>query len=72
MIAAACLVLGAAPAHAYIDPGAGSIILQGVVGAIAGGLFVLRAYWSKAKAFFAGGRAADREAPPRSPEESGA
>ncbi len=37
-------------AHAYLDPGTGSILLQGVIGAIAGGLFIARMYWAKFKA----------------------
>jgi hypothetical protein len=40
------------PAFAYLDPGTGSIIVQGIIGAIAGGLVVGRMYWHKFKAFF--------------------
>jgi hypothetical protein len=40
-------------AFAYLDPGTGSIIVQGVIGAIAGGLVVARMYWAKLKGFFA-------------------
>lgn len=36
-------------AHAYLDPGTGSILLQGLIGGIAGALFVLRVYWGKLK-----------------------
>lgn len=42
-------------AHAYIDPGAGSMLLQAAVGAVAGGMFVLRTYWARVTAFFDGG-----------------
>jgi hypothetical protein len=35
------------PAFAYIDPGTGSMMLQGVIGAVAGALVVGRLYWSK-------------------------
>lgn len=42
----------AAPAHAYLDPGTGAMLLQGLLGGIAGALVVLRLYWSKVKAFF--------------------
>lgn len=38
--------------HAYLDPGAGSIILQAIIAAVAGGFIVLRAYWSKVKQLF--------------------
>ena len=45
-----------APAYAYIDPGTGSIILQGLIGGVAGGMYVLRTYWAKVTAFFSGAR----------------
>jgi hypothetical protein len=42
----------AAPAHAYLDPATGSIILQAVIGAIAGATLFLRTSLYKVKAFF--------------------
>ena len=39
-------------AHAYLDPGAGSIILQGLIAAVAAGLVVIKTYWYKIKTFF--------------------
>lgn len=42
---------GAGPAQAYLDPGTGSIILQAIIGAIAGGLVALRVYWDRIKSF---------------------
>ena len=39
-------------ASAYLDPGPGSIIVQGIIGAIAGGLVLARMYWHRFKAFF--------------------
>lgn len=36
-----------APAHAYLDPGTGSILLQGLIGAVAGALVVIRLYWAR-------------------------
>jgi hypothetical protein len=39
-------------AHAYIDPGLGSIILQGIIGAIAAVSFTVKIYWQKIKSFF--------------------
>ncbi len=43
------LVLWAIPtaAHAYIDPGAGSLILQVLLGGVAGGLLLLKTYWRR-------------------------
>jgi len=36
-------------AYAYLDPGTGSMLLQGFIAAVAGGLLVMRAYWGKWK-----------------------
>lgn len=46
-----CLVVATGPAHAYLDPGTGSILLQGLIAAVAGGLVAARLYWSKVKSF---------------------
>lgn len=43
---------GIKPAHAYLDPGTGSLILQVLLGGIAGALVVGRLYWQKVKALF--------------------
>ena len=51
-----CLCAGlcyAAPAFAYLDPGTGSIILQGLIAGIAGALVVGKLYWERIKQFFA-------------------
>ena len=37
------------PAHAYLDPGTGSIVLQVILGGIAGVLVAGKLYWSKLK-----------------------
>ena len=44
------------PAHAYLDPGTGSMLLQGLLAGIAGAAVVLRLYWAKLKALFSGQR----------------
>jgi len=36
-------------AHAYLDPGTGSIILQGVIATVATGLFVMKSYLYRLK-----------------------
>lgn len=43
------LALGLIPnnAFAYLDPGSGSMIFQGIVAAFFGGLFVIKTYWHK-------------------------
>ena len=40
------------PAYGYIDPGTGSLIIQGVIGAIAAVGVTLKLYWHKLKLFF--------------------
>jgi hypothetical protein len=39
-------------AHAYIDPSAGSVLLQLLLGGLAGVLVALRLYWNRLSAFF--------------------
>jgi hypothetical protein len=43
------LILASAttPAFAYLDPGAGSMLLQGILAAVAGSLFALKQYWRR-------------------------
>ena len=43
----------ASPSHAYLDPGTGSIILQGLLAGIAVGIGLVRHYWQQCKLFFA-------------------
>ncbi len=51
-----CMAVGlsllfTAPAFAYLDPGTGSLILQGLIGGIAAGLAVISIYYQKIKLF---------------------
>lgn len=39
-------------AYAYLDPGTGSLIIQSTIATITGGLFIIKTYWHKIKAFF--------------------
>lgn len=39
-------------AHAYLDPGTGSLIIQTIIAGIAAGLFALSNFWDKFKSFF--------------------
>ena len=36
-------------AQAYIDPGTGSLIIQSLIAALVGGLFLIKTYWNKLK-----------------------
>ncbi len=38
--------------QAYIDLGAGSLIIQLLIAGLVGGLFLVKIYWKKVKAFF--------------------
>ncbi len=60
------LITAMAPAHAYIDPGTGSMLLQLLLGGVAGALVILKLYWSRFRAWFDRGRArpADAQGPP--------
>jgi hypothetical protein len=39
-------------AYAYLDPGTGSFFLQVLIAALLGGLFAIKIFWNKIKAFF--------------------
>lgn len=62
LLAALALVLISTDnAHAYLDPGLGSMLLQGLVAGVAAGSIVLGRYWQRIKAFFSS--SAPRERP---------
>jgi len=54
LLAAALVVVP--DAHAYIDPGTGSVLIQGLIAVVVGGLFYLRTAWGRIKAFLFGRR----------------
>jgi hypothetical protein len=41
------LLLAATPAYAYLDPGSGSMVVQLLLGGVAGAAVLLRMYWSR-------------------------
>jgi hypothetical protein len=47
----AATLLEAGPARAYLDPGTGSMMLQALLGGIAGAMVVGRLYWHRLRAF---------------------
>ena len=52
-LAAACgLVTLSTPAHAYIDPGTGGMLLQLLLGGAAGALVIGKLYWLRIKEGF--------------------
>lgn len=42
----------ARPALAYLDPGTGAMVLQLLLGGVAGVIMVVKLYWAKIKGFF--------------------
>ena len=39
-------------AHAYVDPGAGSVLIQLLLGGVAGIAIIFKLYWQRMKDFF--------------------
>ncbi len=48
-----CALLYGADAVAYLDPATGSMIIQGIIGAVAGAVVVLKLYWYQFKRWLA-------------------
>jgi len=76
LLTAAALALFAGPAQAarmgslhlgYIDPGAGSFILQALVATVAGAAVAVSAYWRRIKRFLGFGPPEDEAAPGEPP-----
>lgn len=47
-----CLILVPTLSHAYIDPGAGSALIQGLIGIIVAAAVALKLYWHRLLRFF--------------------
>ncbi len=52
LLSVAAFLATASTAHAYLDPGTGSMILQIVLGGVAGLMVVGKLYWAKFTSFF--------------------
>lgn len=52
IFSALVLLLAMNSAHAYLDPGSGSAILQGIIGALAAIAITLKLYWHRLLCFF--------------------
>jgi hypothetical protein len=48
------LMLLSVPAYAYIDPGTGSFLVQGIIAAVIGVGVAGKLYWAKIKSIFTG------------------
>ena len=47
----AIFILVTKDAHAYLDPGSGSYLLQIVIAGLVGGLFTVKTFWFQIKTF---------------------
>lgn len=45
-------LMGTVPAYAYLDPGSGSMMVQLLLGGVAGFVVLVRLYWSRLLALF--------------------
>ncbi len=54
LLALAVIALAPASASAYIDPGTGSFLIQGLIAAVVGIGLTLKLYWRKIKAALTG------------------
>ena len=62
MAPALALVLLPAPAHAYLDPGTGSMILSALIGLFATAALAVKTWWYRIKSLFRRQDPADRPA----------
>lgn len=53
-VSALLLLVVPVAAHAYIDPGTGSTVIQVVIAAIAAAGYFIKVFWRQIKAFFTG------------------
>ena len=51
-VSAALFFAAAQPAQAYIDPGTGGMLVQLLLGGIAGLMVIIKLYWARLKEFF--------------------
>lgn len=73
LVLLAALSLGAtlmatSDAHAYLDPGTGSMLLQGLIAGLAATSVVVGRYWYKVKSYFV--RSNDRASRGESPDST--
>lgn len=55
------LLLVVSPAHAYLDPGTGSMLIQGVIAALAIASAAVAAFWTRLRNLFPARRPAETE-----------
>ena len=50
------VLLASSPAYAYLDPGTGSILVQGLLAALAAASATIAAFWSQIRRYLSGRR----------------
>jgi len=72
-LACACVALfvlcAPGPVYAYLDPGAGSLLLQGLIAGLMAALVTLKVFWSRIKTFFGGSSAEEKQARDSNPDD---
>ena len=51
-VSAALFFAATQPAQAYVDPGTGAMLLQLLLGGVAGLMVIIKLYWARLKEFF--------------------
>jgi hypothetical protein len=54
LVLAVALLLLPVPALAYIDPGTGSFVIQGIIAAVVGAGLAIKMFWHRIKSVFTG------------------
>jgi len=65
------LISYTSPAYAYLDPGTGSMLVQGLIGGIAVVMSFFSIYWQKVKTFFSKEKEEEEEEEEDTLEEEG-
>ena len=52
MLVSALFMLSLRDAHAYLDPGSGSFLIQILIAGLAGAAVAVRLFWANIKSFF--------------------
>lgn len=54
LLALSFLIASTGQAHAYLDPGSGSYIIQFIIAGLVGSLFGIKTFWLQIKTFIGG------------------
>ncbi len=64
------MAFGATTAHAYVDPGTGSLIIQGLIASVVAASAAIGLYWQNFKNFFRRGGSSKEDSKAEQQEES--